>query len=254
MPQRYRPFSLAVRGQPFRFPAKFPLLFLFPVPKMNLALRVPADFDETALFHPIGVNGGRQMIAEFLLGASVLALVVFPRDDFHVFPARQNGRLFRPFVAVRNLHEIRHRGHALCNMRVEFAVETDAVRARVLAHFGKEQRVESGALRAVRATPCFRDQRCVLLRERHGFEAEIDVVCNPRLQTRDRNEAEFRIACAIEAIEATAQRFFLDVGREFGNEERVLDADLSVVWCQIAGPETGSRVKEGLDSGLYSRV
>jgi hypothetical protein len=128
VPKGYSLFGLPVRGQSFHFPATFLLFFLFLVAEMNFAIRVRANLDETPFLHAVRMNAGRQVVAEFVFGKRVLALVVFPRDDLHVLAAWQSGRFVRCAVAVRNLYKIRQLGDALRNMSVELAIETRGIR------------------------------------------------------------------------------------------------------------------------------
>ena len=111
------------------FPAQPLLFFFFPVAEMNLAVRVRTGFDEMAFLHPVCMNRGGQMVAEFVFGRRVLAFVVLPRDNFDVLAARQCGRIIRRAVVVRNLDQIRYFGDALRDVCVQFAIEARGIGA-----------------------------------------------------------------------------------------------------------------------------
>ena len=67
--------------------------------------------------------------------------------------SRDDRGLARNVELVGNHHEIRHFLYALRDMRVELAVETPGIRARILLDFGEKQAVESGAFRALSQLP-----------------------------------------------------------------------------------------------------
>ena len=104
-------------------------------------------------------------------------------------------------------------------MRVELAIETGGIGARIFPDFGEEQRVESRPLRAVGATPRFRQKRFIVFRERNGFETEIDVLLNPRLQTAGGNETPLGVVRGVVAVKAMRQGLFLHVRSELGNQQ-----------------------------------
>ena len=114
--------------------------------------------------------------------------------------------------------------NALRDVRVELAIETGRIRARVFPDFGKEQCVESSPLGAVGATPRFWHEGFIVFRKRHGFETEIDVLLNPRLQTADGNETPLCVVCGVVAVKTTAQGLVLHFRSQLGDEERMLDA------------------------------
>ena len=91
VPERERLFRFLVCGGLFGLPLKPLFFFLLPVPKMNLAVLVGADFHETALAHAVRVNGRGQVWAEFFFGPCVPAFLAFAGHDLDVVAARQNG-------------------------------------------------------------------------------------------------------------------------------------------------------------------
>src|SRR6266436_6233578 len=105
---------------------------------MNLAIWGCADFDETPLFHAICMNSRLEVVTEALFWSSILPLLRFPRNDFDVVAASKNWCIARRVVVLRNHHEIRHLRDALRNVRVELAIETGGIHARILPDFGEE--------------------------------------------------------------------------------------------------------------------
>ena len=99
-------------------------------------------------------------------------------------------------------------------MVVELVVEAHGIATRILPDFGKKQAVESGAFGACLAASGFRYQSRVILRERHAFEAQVDVVLYPRLQPSHRDEAAFLVVPGKVTVEAMGQTFLLEVGTE----------------------------------------
>jgi hypothetical protein len=58
-------------------------------------------------------------------------------------------------------------------------------------------------------------------------KAEIDVLCNPSLQSAGGNEASVGVISSREPVKAVSERLFLHVGCELGDEKGVFDADVS---------------------------
>ena len=100
-------------------------------------------------------------------GLRFLPLLRFPRNDFDIVAARNNRCLSCDGVLFRNQDETRHLLYTLNDVRVQFAIKAPGVRARIVLDLGEEERVESGALRAVGATSGFRQKRLIVFRKRH---------------------------------------------------------------------------------------
>jgi hypothetical protein len=138
VPERNGLLHFPVCGFLFRFELK-PLLFLpLSVGEMNLATCVGADFDETPFFHAVCMNSRCEVVTEALFWSGILPLLRFPRNDFDVVAAGESWCIARRVVVLRNHHEIRHRRDALRDMRVEFAIETCGIGARILPDLGEE--------------------------------------------------------------------------------------------------------------------
>src|SRR6266851_868303 len=122
----------------FRFELKAQLFFPLSVAEMNLAIWVGADFDETPFLHAVCINSRFEVVTEALFWSGILPLHRFPRNDLDVVAASENWCIARHVVVLRNRHEIGHLRDALCDVRVEFAIETCGVGARILPDLGEE--------------------------------------------------------------------------------------------------------------------
>ena len=89
-----------------------------------------------------------------------------------------------------------------------------------IKNLGEEQRVEPVSLRAVRTTPCFRQERFILFRKWNGLEAQVHVLFNPRLQSAGGYETAFCIVGGKIAVEAMGERRLLHIGNEFDASRR----------------------------------
>jgi hypothetical protein len=99
------------------------------------------------------------------------------------------------------------------------------------AQLGEQELVMPGAQGAFHATACGWHQLRVALVERRELEDQKDVGLNPELEAADGEQDAFRLlpTCAPILFEASDQRLFLLSGLEFGQQERMANADLLAV-------------------------
>jgi hypothetical protein len=143
---------LPVCGCLFGLELKPLFILLLLLAEMDFACPICAYLHESAFLHSVRINRGLEVVAEVLFGACFLLLPRFPRNDLDIITARNNRCLSCDAVPVRNQGEIRHLLFPLGDVRVQLAIKASGVRARIILDLGEEERVKSGALRAVGAT------------------------------------------------------------------------------------------------------
>ena len=75
--------------------------------------------------------------------------------------------------------------------------------------------------------PASGTRRLIVFRKRNGFETEIDVLRYPRLQSAGGHKASLGVVRGIIAVEAMRQCLLLHFRCELGNQQGVLETDVS---------------------------